>query len=67
VSCGNALHFLAELVASDASRLMSVYAHQNPRVADFNMSVSVLYEITKPSTPETTRQEIVERLEAGES
>lgn len=62
------LHDEFEMSADTAERLIrcSQYAEQIPHVADFDMSVSVLYEITKASTPEPARKEIVERLEAGE-
>lgn len=39
----------------------------NPQIADFGFTKSVLYLLAAPSTPETARQEAIERAEAGES
>jgi hypothetical protein len=54
--------------ADTAERFMRLAAlqYQIPHIAEFRVSVSALYLLAAPSTPRETRDEIINRAEAGE-
>jgi hypothetical protein len=56
----------AERTAQNFMRVYELSKSKSANFADLDLSISTLYLLAAPSTPEPVREEIIERAEAGE-